>query len=83
MKVNRGTGEAAGTPGGGATHPETAALARLLGTRPLTIKSHVNRVLHKLGAASRAHLVGTADESELVSPGSPTGGAPAQLCRPQ
>ncbi|WP_269322675.1 hypothetical protein [Streptomyces sp. e14] len=43
----------------------------------------MNRVLHKLGAASRAHLVGTADESELVSPGSPTGGAPAQLCRPQ
>lgn len=36
---------------------------------PFTVKSHVNRILRKLGAASRARLVTIAYESGLVSPG--------------
>ncbi|MET7695634.1 response regulator transcription factor [Streptomyces sp. NPDC005483] len=56
-----------------ATQPDNGTLARLLGISPLTVKSHVNRILRKLGASSRAHLVTIAYESGLVSPGPPTG----------
>ncbi|WP_069741117.1 response regulator transcription factor [Streptomyces sp. EN23] len=60
-----------------ATQPETETLARLLGISPLTVKSHVNRILRKLGASSRAHLVTIAYESGLVSPGLPAQSLPA------
>jgi DNA-binding NarL/FixJ family response regulator len=36
-----------------------------------TVKTHVNRVLTKLGARSRAQAVVTADETGLVRPGDP------------
>ncbi|WP_405813414.1 response regulator transcription factor [Streptomyces sp. NBC_01390] len=51
-----------------ATQPDNRTLAQLLGISPLTVKSHVNRILRKLGASSRAHLVTIAYESGLVSP---------------
>lgn len=54
-----------------ATQPDNGTLAQLLGISPLTVKSHVNRILRKLGASSRAHLVTIAYESGLVSPGLP------------
>lgn len=56
-----------------ATQPDNSTLAHLLGISPLTVKSHVNRILRKLGASSRAHLVTIAYESGLVSPGLPAG----------
>ncbi|TLS46468.1 DNA-binding response regulator [Streptomyces montanus] len=54
-----------------ATQPDNKTVAQLLGISPLTVKSHVNRILGKLGASSRAHLVTIAYESGLVSPGPP------------
>ncbi|MEU0338162.1 LuxR C-terminal-related transcriptional regulator [Streptomyces bobili] len=56
-----------------ATPPDNRTLAHLLGISPPTVKSHVNRILRKLGASSGAHLVTTAYESGLVSPGLPLG----------
>jgi DNA-binding NarL/FixJ family response regulator len=58
-----------------ATEPDNSTLAHLLSISPLTVKSHVNRILRKLGASSRAHLVTIAYESGLVSPRLPTGRA--------
>ncbi|MFB7225137.1 response regulator transcription factor [Streptomyces sp. NPDC056227] len=59
------------------TQPNNDAIARLLGLSPLTVKTHINRIRHKLGASSRAHLVAIAYESRLVTPGrtphAPTG----------
>ncbi|GAA3918278.1 response regulator transcription factor [Streptomyces lacrimifluminis] len=52
-----------------ATQHSNNALAHLLGISPLTIKTHVNRILRKLGASTRAHLVAIAYESGLVTPG--------------
>ncbi|MFC7258733.1 response regulator transcription factor [Streptomyces lutosisoli] len=60
-----------------APQPEAETLAQLLGISPLTVKSHVNRMLRKLGASSRAHLVAIAYGSGLVSPGLPAGRTPA------
>ncbi|WP_330291260.1 response regulator transcription factor [Streptomyces sp. NBC_00576] len=62
-----------------ATQPDNQTLARLLGISPFTVKSHVNRILPKLGASSRAHLVTItiAYESGLVSPGLPAVRTPA------
>ncbi|MEV8287789.1 response regulator transcription factor [Streptomyces niveus] len=54
-----------------ATQRDNNALAQLLGLSPLTVKTHVNRILRKLGATSRAHLVAIAYESGLIVPGSP------------
>lgn len=54
-----------------ATQRDNNALAQLLGLSPLTVKTHVNRILRKLGATSRAHLVAIAYESGLIIPGSP------------
>lgn len=54
-----------------ATQPDNKTLAQLLGISPLTVKSHVNRILRKLSASSRAHLVTIAYESGLVRPGLP------------
>ncbi|MET8745640.1 LuxR C-terminal-related transcriptional regulator [Streptomyces sp. NPDC004728] len=59
------------------TQPNNDAIARLLGLSPFTVKTHINRIGHKLGASSRAHLVAIAYESRLVIPGltphAPTG----------
>ncbi|MFI6348920.1 response regulator [Streptomyces sp. NPDC050560] len=46
-----------------------AEIARALGLSPLTAKSHVSRIMGKLGARDRAQLVVTAYESGLVRPG--------------
>ncbi|MFI5753985.1 response regulator transcription factor [Streptomyces sp. NPDC051569] len=53
-----------------ATHIHNDTLAHLLGLSPFTIKTHLNRVMRKLGATNRAHLVTIAYESGLVTPGS-------------
>ncbi len=46
-----------------------AEIADLLFISPLTVKTHVSRVLAKLGARDRAQLVVIAYESGLVTPG--------------
>ncbi|AZM62715.1 MULTISPECIES: response regulator [unclassified Streptomyces] len=43
-------------------------IAERLGVSPLTVKTHVNRAMAKLGARDRAQLVVTAYESGLVRP---------------
>lgn len=48
-----------------------AAAARTLGLSPLTTKTHVSRIMGKLGARDRAQLVIIAYESGLVVPGTP------------
>jgi DNA-binding NarL/FixJ family response regulator len=45
-------------------------IAERLGVSPLTVKTHVNRAMAKLGARDRAQLVVVAYESGLVRPGS-------------
>ncbi|WP_069886721.1 response regulator transcription factor [Streptomyces luteocolor] len=47
-------------------------IAETLGLSPLTSKTHVSRIMGKLGARDRAQLVIVAYESGLVSPGSVT-----------
>ncbi|MER6237201.1 response regulator transcription factor [Streptomyces clavifer] len=61
-----------------ATRPDNSAIADALGVSPLTVKSHVNRIMHKLAVSRRSQLVVLAYESRLVVPGSPaaTGAAP-------
>ncbi|MFD9327701.1 response regulator transcription factor [Streptomyces sp. NPDC060065] len=54
-----------------ASQADNNALAQLLGLSPLTVKTHVNRILRKLGASTRAQLVTIAYESGLVTPGLP------------
>ncbi|WP_329409687.1 response regulator transcription factor [Streptomyces sp. NBC_00704] len=44
-------------------------IAETLGLSPLTAKTHVSRIMGKLGARDRAQLVIVAYESGLVSPG--------------
>lgn len=44
-------------------------IAERLGVSPLTVKTHVNRTMAKLGARDRAQLVVIAYESGLVRPG--------------
>lgn len=46
-------------------------IARNLYLSPLTVKTHVSRMLTKIGARDRAQLVVTAYESGLVTPGTP------------
>jgi DNA-binding NarL/FixJ family response regulator len=46
-----------------------AELARELTLSPLTTKTHVSRILTKLGLRDRAQLVVAAYESGLVTPG--------------
>ncbi|NLU67710.1 response regulator transcription factor [Streptomyces sp. HNM0574] len=46
------------------------AIAARLSVSPLTVKTHVNRTMAKLGARDRAQLVVAAYESGLVRPGS-------------
>lgn len=43
-------------------------IAERLDVSPLTVKTHVNRAMAKLGARDRAQLVVTAYESGLVRP---------------
>ncbi|MFC8589605.1 response regulator transcription factor, partial [Streptomyces sp. NPDC057217] len=43
-------------------------IGRRLDVSPLTVKTHVNRAMAKLGARDRAQLVVTAYESGLVRP---------------
>ena len=43
-------------------------IAERLEVSPLTVKTHVNRAMAKLGARDRAQLVVTAYESGLVRP---------------
>jgi DNA-binding CsgD family transcriptional regulator len=43
-------------------------IADRLGVSPLTVKTHVNRTMAKLGARDRAQLVVAAYESGLVRP---------------
>jgi len=52
--------------GGGLNNEE---IAERLAVSPLTVKTHVNRTLSKLGARDRAQLVVAAYESGLVRPG--------------
>ncbi|MFJ5178164.1 LuxR C-terminal-related transcriptional regulator [Streptomyces griseoviridis] len=54
-----------------ATQPDNTAIARALDVRPLTVKSHINRIMHKLEVSSRAQLVVVAYESRLIVPGAP------------
>ena len=49
-----------------------AELARELTLSPLTTKTHVSRILTKLGLRDRAQLVAAAYESGLVTPGDAT-----------
>ncbi|MCS0636323.1 response regulator transcription factor [Streptomyces sp. LP05-1] len=51
--------------GGGHSNDE---IARRLAVSPLTVKTHVNRAMAKLGARDRAQLVVTAYESGLIRP---------------
>jgi DNA-binding NarL/FixJ family response regulator len=51
---------------GGSTNAE---IAELLVISPLTVKSHVSRILTKMGARDRTQLVVMAYESRLVVPG--------------
>ncbi|QKW06385.1 response regulator transcription factor [Streptomyces sp. NA04227] len=46
-----------------------AEIANALGLSPLTAKTHVSRIMGKLGARDRAQLVIVAYESGLVTPG--------------
>ncbi|GAA4999090.1 response regulator transcription factor [Streptomyces siamensis] len=48
-----------------------AEIAGALGLSPLTAKTHVSRIMGKLGARDRAQLVIVAYESGLVTPGAP------------
>ncbi|MFI1015761.1 LuxR C-terminal-related transcriptional regulator [Streptomyces sp. NPDC020965] len=62
-----------------ATQPDNTAIAKALDVSPLTIKSHINRIMHKLAASSRSQLVVLAYEGRLIIPGTPadTGAAGA------
>ncbi|QPP09272.1 response regulator transcription factor [Streptomyces bathyalis] len=53
--------------GGGLNNEE---IAQRLSVSPLTVKTHVNRTMSKLGARDRAQLVVAAYENGLVRPGS-------------
>ncbi|WP_329060160.1 response regulator transcription factor [Streptomyces sp. NBC_01429] len=55
-----------------ATLPDNTAIAHVLDLSPLTVKSHVNRIMHKLGVSSRSQLVALAYENRLVVPGTRT-----------
>jgi DNA-binding NarL/FixJ family response regulator len=46
-------------------------IAEALGLSPLTAKTHVSRIMGKLGARDRAQLVIVAYESGMVTPGAP------------
>ncbi|MFJ6725238.1 response regulator [Streptomyces sp. NPDC091281] len=53
-----------------------AGLAELLGIAESTVKTHVKRILHKIGAHDRAGAVVLAYRSGLVAPGGPRTGPP-------
>ncbi|AXX31879.1 DNA-binding response regulator, LuxR family [Actinosynnema pretiosum subsp. pretiosum] len=48
------------------------AIARHLFLSPLTVRTHVNRAMAKLGARDRAQLVVIAYQNRLVAPGDPS-----------
>ncbi|MHC3472578.1 response regulator transcription factor [Streptomyces sp. 7R007] len=48
---------------------DTPSIARTLAISPLTVKTHIARMLSKLGIRQRAHLVTFAYESGFVVPG--------------
>ncbi|MBT3153190.1 response regulator transcription factor [Streptomyces sp. CHD11] len=48
---------------------DSDAIARDLGLSPLTVKTHITRMLGKLGIRRRGHLIAFAYESGLVVPG--------------
>nr|SBO95461.1 DNA-binding response regulator, LuxR family [Nonomuraea gerenzanensis] len=48
-----------------------ARMTDVTGTSPLTVKTHVNRMMTKLSAHDRAQLVVIAYESGLIRPGDP------------
>ncbi|MEV7784374.1 response regulator transcription factor [Streptomyces sp. NPDC088106] len=52
-----------------ATGQDSASIARDLGLSPLTVKTHITRMLGKLGIRRRGHLVAFAYESGLIAPG--------------
>lgn len=49
---------------------------------PLTVRTHVSRILMKTGARDRAQLVVLAYESRLIKPGSQSGSHPPARRRP-
>ncbi|MFF3289478.1 response regulator [Streptomyces sp. NPDC003023] len=57
-------------------------IAESLGLSPLTAKTHVSRIMSKLGARDRAQLVIIAYESGLVTPGGGQQGSGAERCGP-
>jgi DNA-binding NarL/FixJ family response regulator len=59
--------------GRGLTNPE---IGTLLGLSPLTAKTHVSRIMAKLGARDRPQLVVIAYESGLIAPGDGNPGRP-------
>jgi DNA-binding NarL/FixJ family response regulator len=63
--------EILGLIAGGSTNAE---IAERLVISPLTVKSHVSRILTKMGARDRTQLVVMAYESRLVVPGMTTDG---------
>ena len=48
---------------------DTAGIARELHLSPHTVKTHIGRLLGKLGGATRAHGVALGYERELLRPG--------------
>ncbi|MFE5240435.1 MULTISPECIES: response regulator transcription factor [unclassified Streptomyces] len=52
-----------------ATQPDNTAIAQALGLSLNTVKTHVNRIMHKLTVANRSQLVALAYETGLVVPG--------------
>ncbi|MFJ1748988.1 response regulator transcription factor [Streptomyces sp. NPDC088116] len=49
--------------------PDNTAIALALDLSPVTVKSHINRIMHKLGVSSRSQLVALAYENRLIVPG--------------
>ncbi|HEX2273736.1 MAG TPA: response regulator transcription factor [Acidimicrobiales bacterium] len=61
-----------------ATGESNDEIAQRLVISPATVRTHITRVLSKLGARDRAQLVVMAFEAGLVEPGRQLGGSPLQ-----